>query len=602
MQRREQYLLIGLVAAVVLWQGARMLNSAFLEPLREKQAALEKLESSIELGKKDLVLLARQSKNLGDWKKRSLPPDPVKSTKQRPSALNAQRLYGDWLHDLAQLSGFEDLKVSPDVMTVSRDNVFVSVHIKLEADARFEQLCRFLDRFYRTDLLHRVTALRVQSQESDGDPAMQIQMDIEGVAIANAPQTRRLFAHTTLVDEMTEDSTEMIVESSEEFPKDPGFLVRLKNEIVKVTKVEGAIWSVERAQDSTSASSHQPETIVEHVRLNRDVAARSSDEIKQLLESNIFVKPAPPIQYKPRIAPLGEKSFTRGRPFEFNVVAMGYDPAKGRPEFSLVPPLIAGARLEKSTGKFTWSPTTSQKAGKYTFKFEVKHPSAPGGKLSESVNIQLRDPNTPPKISPASPPIIYLGRPWKYTMQATDAETQGSKLTWKLGETAPMGLSIESQTGVLTWTTDDSTEPGTVNVSVIVTDDGTPPQSTTLPLRLTVQDDAAMFTYLTTIFAVNGNVIAKLYDRSTDKYTELKVGTRFAVADIDGTVTKIEKKYLLFENPAGLHRLIIGNSLRELTTEKRSAAPEMESEIPDATKPANVVPKTAEQTPVEAQP
>ena len=586
MQRREQYLLIGLVGAVLLWQGLRLLDATFVEPLRVRQKELTGLEQTVDQRTKELVQLKKQRENLADWKRRSLPTD--KSTKKqrsdRPEALNAQRLYQDWLHDLAQLSGFEELKVQPDRLSVSRDSVFVTVSVKIEADARFEQLCRFLDRFYRADLLHRVTSLRVQSRESDGDPFLQIVLEAEGLAVVGSQDKRLLFPQALLIEELSDDDTELQVELAEGFPTETGFLVRIHDEFLKVTAIDGTTWTVARAQDGTAAASHPPGSIIESMPMLPNVTARSAEEIKQLLESNIFVKPAPPVQYKPRIAPLGEKTLVRGKPIDFSIVVLGYDPAKGRPEFSLVAPVMAGSRLDKATGKFSWTPTAAQKAGKYAVKFEVKHPSAPGGQLAESVNIVLRDPNTAPKITAKPAPVVYIGREWKFKLASTDAESAADKLAWKLGEQPPEGMAIDSQTGELTWTPDDTTEAGDATVQVIVSDDGVPPQSTTLSLKLKVEDDAAMFTYLTTIFTVDGKVLAKLYDRSQDKYIELRVGTRFAVADIVGTVTKIDKKYLLFAGATATHRLEIGQSLREVSTEK----PPTPDEIPDATRPVNV--------------
>jgi hypothetical protein len=243
MQRREQYLLIGLIAAVVLWGGASMFHSTFVEPLQKKQKELTDLQDSISKRQADLIQLAKHRKNLTTWTKRSLPPD-AKMGKSRPDALNAQRLYQDWLHDLAQLSGFEDLKVSPDRRGVSRDNVYVSVSVKIEADARYDQLCRFLDRFYRADLLHRITALRVQSKESEGDPFLQIELEAEGLAVINAPVNRRLFAQTVLIEELSDDATELKVDSNDDFPKEPGFLVRIKNEFMRVVAIDGTTWTV----------------------------------------------------------------------------------------------------------------------------------------------------------------------------------------------------------------------------------------------------------------------------------------------------------------------------------------------------------------------
>ena len=585
MQRREQYLLIGLVGAVLFWQGLRLLDSTFIEPLRVKQAELTKLEETVDQRMKELVLLARQRKNLIDWKRRGLPTD--KATKKlrndRPDALNAQRLYQDWLHDLAQLSGFEDLKVQPDRLAVSRDNVFVSVGIKIEGEARFEQLCRFLGRFYRADLLHRVTSLRIQSRESDGDPFLQIVLEAEGLAVVGSQDKRLLFPRATLTEELPDDATVLKLESVEGFPTEPGFLVRMRDEFLKVSGINETTWTVERARDGTTAAGHPLGTIIESMPMLPNMTARSSEEIKQLLETNIFIKPAPPVQYKPRIAPLGEKTLVRGKPIDFSIVVMGYDLSKGRPEFSLVAPVLPGSRLDKSTGKFSWTPTASQKAGKYTVKFEVKHPSAAGGVLAESMNIVLRELNTAPKIAAKPAPTAYIGREWKFQPAATDAETAADKLTWALGENPPSGMTIDSKAGELTWTPDDSTEIGDVTVTVVVSDDGVPPQSTTYSLKLKVQDDSATFTYLTTIFGVDGKYLAKLYDRSQNKYIELRVGTHFAVTDVEGTVTKIDKKYLEFTSQTATHRLELGQSLREMSTEKTPSP----DEIPDATRPVN---------------
>lgn len=586
MQRRQQYLLFGLIAVVVLWQGARIVDSSFLQPIRDKRTELDELEKTVSLKKKDQIELARLKKNLDKWKARSLPPDPMKNTKQRPDALNAQRLYQDWLHDLALLSGFEDLEIRPERLMVSRDNVFVSVNVKIEANAHYEQLCNFLNRFYRADILHRVTAMRVQSRESDGDPLLQITIDAEGLAIVAAPQNRRLFPQTTLEKDLAEDATELIVGSTDGFPEKPDFMIRIKNELLRVTAVNETTWTVERAQDSTTASAYAVGTSIEQMRLNEEVPPRSAQEIKQLLASNVFVKPAPPVQYKPRIAPLGEKTLTRGKPIEFSIVALGYDPAKGRPEYLLVAPAIEGSKLDKASGKFSWSPGKDQKAGKYTFKFDVKHPSAAGGRLSESVTVVLREPNTAPKITVKTLPPVFIGRPWKFIPEATDAESASTKLSWKLGEDPPAGMTIDSRTGEIKWTPDESTEAGEKTVQVTVTDDGNPSQSASQSLKLNVQDDAAMFTYLTTIFAVDGKVLAKLYDRSQDKSTELRVGSRFAIADIRGTVSQIEKKQIIFTDGEDVHRLQIGQSLRESSTDKRKPAA---AEAPaDATQPANV--------------
>jgi len=579
MERRQQYLLGGLATLVVLWFGSGWLRTAVFEPIQAKRDELDRLKKTVGQKEDQLLNLARSKKLLKEWQSRSLPPDLTKA-RQKAAALNAQGLYQEWLTDLAQLSGLEDLKVSPDRQT-PKGNVYVSVMVKIEADARFEQLCNFLDRFYRADLLHRVTLLRVQSRESDGDPFFQVTLEAEALALLDAPQRRTLFAQTRLAEEMSELATTMKVESLDGFPKEPGFRVRLKNEYLTVTGIDGETWTVERGSDRTSAADYPAATQVELTPLNAGVPSRTVDEFQQLLAANIFVKPAPPKEYRLKLVPLGEKTFTRSsRPIEFTIAVQGYDSTKGKPEFALIGTPLPGMQLDKHTGKFTWKPDDNRKADTYPIKFEVRHPSATNGRLNDSVSIVLRDPNSPPKFAKMTPPPVVLGREWTFSPTISDAESDSGTLTWKLGDDPPAGLSLDEATGKLTWTPDDSVAVGETLVKLTATDDGSPPLSASLELKLQVQDDLASFTRLTGIFAKDGDRRAILYDRSQNKSTELRAGDSFTVADVRGTIDSISSKYLIFTSGDDAHRLELGQSLREAT-------PEM-IDLPDATKPANV--------------
>ena len=153
-------------------------------------------------------------------------------------------------------------------------------------------------------------------------------------------------------------------------------------------------------------------------------------------------------------------------------------------------------------------------------------------------------------------------------------------MTWKLGDDPPAGLAINETTGELSWTPEDSVPVGEALAKITATDDGMPPQSSTLELKLDVQDDLAMFTRLSGIFAKDADRRAILYDRSQNKSSELREGDMFTVADVKGTVTTIATKYLIFASGDEAKRLELGQSLREATPQVM--------ELPDATKPANV--------------
>ena len=101
MQRREQIILGVLLATVVTWQGGGWVASAVLDPFQTRSDTLARLKKSVKEKEDQELMLVRAKKSLADAKLISLPPDAGKS--KRPDALNAQRLYLEWVTDLAQL-------------------------------------------------------------------------------------------------------------------------------------------------------------------------------------------------------------------------------------------------------------------------------------------------------------------------------------------------------------------------------------------------------------------------------------------------------------------------------------------------------------------
>ena len=235
MQRREQIMLGVLLAAVVIWQGSGWLISTVFGPFQARSEATALLQKSVQEKDDQLLMLARSSKSLKAARGISLPPDATKS--KRPDAVNGQRLYMQWLTDLAELCEIEDLKVTPDRRFL-KGNDYIAVVVKVDADARYEQLVRFLYLFNRTDLLHRITAMRVSTKESEGDPFLKVQFEAEGIALVDAPSRPELFPQAEIVEDLSDDGTTMRVTGGEDFPKQPGFRIRIKNEFLDVTAID----------------------------------------------------------------------------------------------------------------------------------------------------------------------------------------------------------------------------------------------------------------------------------------------------------------------------------------------------------------------------
>jgi len=584
---RTHVLLIAAVALVLLWQGGGTIYENSIGLIQSKRRELEELTNKVdrkELQAKE-VDFARQ--RLLDWKSRSLPPDDAAAlTAKKPDALKAHLKYQETITDLVHLSGFDGPSIRPAPSRIfvkekdGSNNIYISMTVTVEADVTYGQLCTFLDHFYRMNLLHRISRLHVDSRESAGDPLIRITLDCEALALAEVPPRRTLFAETTLTAKLAAADTQCQVASSEGFPKKPPFRVRIGTEYLTVTAVDGPRWTIQRAAERTHAADHNAGNGVQFIPLNPAFPSKDADDFRELLAANPFIKPPPPRKYEPKYGPTGEQVFVRGKTFELTITASNYDPTLGKPEYSIASGAPPGLQFDRGTGKITWKPADDQLAGKYPMMIEARHPSSPGGKQELPLTIVFREPNTTPQLKPGSPPVAYIGREWKFPLDVTDAETSREKLSIKLGDGAPQGLTVAN--GELHWTPPESLLPGNFNVQVTVTDDGTPPQSATATVPLKLEDDAAQFTKLTGVVGINDEQMALLFNQLRDQSTRVRIGDTVHVADVTGIVTDIKPKYLLLKQGEQVLRWNLGATLREL---EKTSTPEPRPESEALTTP-----------------
>jgi hypothetical protein len=581
MKPREKLLAAGLGIAFVLWMSWGLIYGVVFGPIVERSERLADLTKTVEQKEDEALLIARARKQLTDWKARSLPPDRGAATSRRPDALDAQRLYQAWITDLAQLSGMSDVVVKPGsqrrLVKAGRGtqaaNVYLTVPVTVVAEARFGQLATFLDHFQRVDLLHRLNKLKVTCRESEGDPLLSITLEAEGLALVDVPWRRTLFPETALAQPVGDEAGQITVAASEGFPKTTPFRVRVNNEYLTVTAVNGKTWTVARGAERTHAAKHVSGSTVELCPIKPDVPSLDKEAFREVLASNIFVQPPPPKEYQLKLGPLGEQFLTRGQKLNYAVPATGYDPTAGEPDFRLLSEAPPGLELDRGSGKLTWTPAADQPVGKFPLKIEVRHPNAPDGKVAGEVTVVFREPNTPPKLVPPGPQVAYRGQPWKLTLNVADQESPPEKLTVKLGDNPPEGFTLDAAKKELNWTPGTAIAPGDFTVNVTITDDGVPPQSVTVPVTVKVELDTAAFTFLTGVIVEDGVPRAMLYDRAQNKTTYLRRGDAVKVADFAGTVSEIGKDFVLLERGEELQRLRLGSNLRELQPDATAAKP-----------------------------
>jgi hypothetical protein len=109
-----------------------------------------------------------------------------------------------------------------------------------------------------------------------------------------------------------------------------------------------------------------------------------------------------------------------------------------------------GMTIDETTGLVRWTPSPAQN-GTHTVRIVVD--DGQGGIDSQSYTLSIRQQpaNRPPLITSTPVYNAGLGRPYQYTVTATDPEAQA--IAFSL-EQKPDGMAIEQATGVVTWTPD----------------------------------------------------------------------------------------------------------------------------------------------------
>lgn len=137
-----------------------------------------------------------------------------------------------------------------------------------------------------------------------------------------------------------------------------------------------------------------------------------------------------------------------------------------------------------------FAPTTSHtvtglSAGTYLFQVVAKDAagnSTPGPTKAVTIAGPVND---PPSLSAIGNKAVDEGALLTFTASATDPE--GDSLTFSLDTGVPSGASI-SPTGGFTWTPTEAQGPEAYSVTVIVTDNGSPPMSDSETVTITVAE------------------------------------------------------------------------------------------------------------------
>jgi hypothetical protein len=94
--------------------------------------------------------------------------------------------------------------------------------------------------------------------------------------------------------------------------------------------------------------------------------------------------------------------------------------------------------------------------------------------------------NTAPMLAPLTNQNVTLGQTLTFIAHATDAEAPPQTLSYTLDGGLPAGAHLDTASGQFTWTPTAAQAPRTNQVTVRVTDNGTPPLSVAQTITITV--------------------------------------------------------------------------------------------------------------------
>jgi hypothetical protein len=131
-----------------------------------------------------------------------------------------------------------------------------------------------------------------------------------------------------------------------------------------------------------------------------------------------------------------------------------------------------GASFNPSTRVFTWTPGFGS-AGNYNVTFTVTDDGTPAESDSEVVTISVGNVNRPPVLGAIGSKSVNEGALLTFTVTASDPDGDG--LTFS-ASSVPTGASFNPSTRVFNWTPGFGSA-GNYNVTFVVTDDGSPAES-----------------------------------------------------------------------------------------------------------------------------
>lgn len=214
MTTRERSLAMMLLGLIVVGGVGFFFYQFFMAPLNNRNQSIKTLQREIEKKNDRVAEVEMEKQKLQHWREISLPQDVAL----------ARREYAKHLEEMLKRSGFgQDFSLVPkqaDTKKVStgasKKEPFTRLTFTVTgAHASLDSLVQFLDRFYRTNLLHQIKTLTVRRPSTLGTQQRASELDIdltvEALIVAGAEN------RTTLMPASSTTATSVLARSEGQY-------------------------------------------------------------------------------------------------------------------------------------------------------------------------------------------------------------------------------------------------------------------------------------------------------------------------------------------------------------------------------------------------
>jgi len=192
------------------------------------------------------------------------------------------------------------------------------------------------------------------------------------------------------------------------------------------------------------------------------------------------------INTPPLLATRGDQTVNEGVLLAFTNLAADADLPLQTLTFSLDPGFPAGASINPSNGFFSWTPAEAQGPAVYPVTIRVTDSGTPPASAAQTIFITVNEVNTAPTLSQIGDKTVTQCVLLSFIASATDSDLPAQTLIFSLDPGAPLGAGIDGFSGLFTWAPKEAQRPGVYQVTIRVTDSGSPPASAAETINITV--------------------------------------------------------------------------------------------------------------------